>query len=228
MLTLGEELVLVALDADKGVLRGSAPLQIGLNAAGMADLAARGWLTLRQAGGPPRVTVVYYGDPGVSEQPLLADLLLQARDWKGDLHPERCLRNWVSPSLYSHLKSLRERGILEWDKPKNSQAFYGRFHLLDTEAADSALAGVERVATGAGPSERDLDLAGIVHGLGLDKVLYKGRRNRSKREGLAAAVARHRFAMMLARALPQVAGQKFTFDTSNDTNMAMYMDGGMP
>ena len=150
-------------------------------------------------------------------------MLFQARQTqRGDRHPERCLKNWVSPSLFAHLKSLRDREVLTWDRPSRS-ALYGRFHLIDADAATSARARVERVATGASPNERDMDLAAIVHGIGLDKVLYKGWRNRKKRETLATALVKHRFSVMLGRVIPAVPGQKFTFDSTNDLKMAKEM-----
>ncbi|MEZ0114075.1 hypothetical protein ABH920_008109 [Catenulispora sp. EB89] len=220
MLTLGEELLLVALDAEKGVVRGSAAMQFALNAAGMAELAAAGRLQLRRADGSPGVTVTAGSDADIGEQPLLEVVLLQARQTQeGRRHPEQCVRNWVSPSLFSYLKSLREREVLTWDRPK-SRALYGQLHLLDADAAASALARVERVATGAGPSERDVDLAGIVHGIGLDEDLYKGWRNKAKRERLSTTLERHRYAVMLARLLPEIPGQKFTFGSSNDLKTA--------
>lgn len=223
MLTLGEELLLVALDAEKGVVRASALMQIGLNAAGLAESVAAGWLRLRQADGSPGVTIVGDGDGPGSEQPLLTEVLFQARQTqKGDRHPERCLKNWVSPSLFAYLKSLREREVLTWDRPAR-RALYGRFHLLDADAATSARARVERVATGASPDERDMDLAAIVHGIGLDQVLHKGRRNRKKREALATALAKQRFSVMLGRVIPEIPGQKFTFDSTNDLKMAKEM-----
>lgn len=197
---------MVALDGDKGVIRGSAAMQVGLNAAGMAELLAAGWLTLHQPGGPPRVTVTEDGDPLIAEHKLLAQVLRQARGMPpGDRHPERCLRNWASPSLHAYLGSLRKRDILTWDKPKVEKSRYGRFHLLDAEAAASARARVENVAAGTGPTGRDLDFTGIVHGIGLDEQLYKGRRNRSKREALATALERQRFALLVPRALPKAA-----------------------
>ncbi|WP_194895097.1 GOLPH3/VPS74 family protein [Catenulispora pinisilvae] len=224
MLTLGEELLLVALDADKGVLRGSAAIQVGLNAAGIAELLAQGRLQLRQADGSPGVTVVERGTSDFDEEPLLEQVLLEVRQTqKGDRHPERCLKNWRSPSLFAYLKSLRGREVLTWDRPQNRAALYGRFHLLDTDAAASARARVERVATGADPSERDVSLAAIVQGLGLDEVLYKGRRNRPKRAALATVLARNRFAVMVGRVLPEIPGQKFTFDSKNDMKMAIEM-----
>lgn len=223
MLTLGEELLLVALDAEKGVVRGSALIQIGLNAAGLAESVSAGWLHLRQPDGSPGVTVARDDDGRSSDQPLLDEVLFQARQaQKGDRHPERCLKNWVSPSLFAYLKSLREREVLMWDRPQRS-ALYGRFHLLDADAAASARARIERVAVGAGPSERDVDLAAIVHGIGLDKVLYKGWRNRSKREALKTVLAKQRYAVMLGRVVPEIPGQKFTFDSSNDLKMAIDM-----
>jgi hypothetical protein len=222
VLTLGEELLLVALDADKGVLRGSAAMQIGPNAAGMAELLAAGWIRLRQEDGTPGVVVVSGGEPRVAEDELMSEVLYQARNMRaGDRHPERGLKNWPSPSLFPYFDSLRKRGVLTWDKPKNSAAIYGRFRLLDTEAAAAAKARIERVATGSGPSGRDADLAAIVHGLGLDKILYKGRRGRSMRDGLAKAVAKQRLAVMLAQVLPEVPEQKFTFDSSNDRKLTM-------
>jgi len=184
---------------------------------------AAGWLRQRRADGSPGVTVIEDGDKDLTEQPLLAEVLGQARQTQdGNRHPERCLRSWDSPSLFGYLTSLRARGVLTWDRPKGG-AVYGRFHLLDADAAAAALAGVERVATGAGPSTRDVDLAGIVHGIGLDKVLYKGRRDKPKLRALAAALEQHPFAVMTARVLSEIPGQKFTFDSRNDLRMARDM-----
>lgn len=230
VLTLGEQLLLVALDADKGVIRESAALQVGLNAAGMAELLAAGWLGLHQPGGPPRVTVAEDGDPLITDHKLLTQVLRQARATpEGDRHPERCLRNWTSPSLHGYLDWLRKRDIITWDKPKVDKARYGRFHLLDAEAAASARAMVENVAAGTRPTERELDFAGIVHGVGLDEHLYKGRRNRSKREALATALERQRFALLIPRALPKaVSGPTYrpgSGSSDSNLNAAITMGG---
>jgi hypothetical protein len=223
VLTLGEELLLVALDADKGVVRRSAAMRFGLNAAGLAEAVAAGWLQLRLADGSPGVTITGGDDLDLADQPLLDEVLVQARQTQeGNRHPEQCLKNWDSPSLFAHLTSLREREVLTWDRPLGG-ATYGRFHLLDADAAAAARSRIERVATNAAPSERDVDLAGIVHGTGLDKVLYKGRRNKPKREALATALEQHGFASMLARLLAEIPDQKFTFDSSNDLKMATDM-----
>jgi len=223
VLTLGEELLVVALDAEKGVVRGPAAMWIGLNAAGLAEAVAAGWLRLRRPDGSPGVTVAGGGVVDLTDQPLLGEVLFQARQTQdGNRHPEWCLRNWDSPSLLAYLTSLRERGVLTWDRAKGGAA-YGRFHLLDADAAAAARTRVERVATNAGPSERDVDLAGIVHGIGLDKHLYKGRRNKPKREALATALEQHPFAVMVARVLSEIQNQKFTFDSSNDLKMATDM-----
>lgn len=224
MLLLGEELLLVAFDEDKGVLRGTQTLKVGLNAAGLAELAASGWLLLRKPGGGPGLTVLEGGDPEVARHRLMAEMLRQIQELRpSERHPETYLKNRRLFSLYSHLETMRKNGIIAWDKPKNRAAVYGRFHILDTEAAAAARARIERVAAGAAPSERDLDLAGILHGLGLDKVLYKGWRNRSKRGALAAAVAGQRFATLVAKVAPEILGQKFTFDSRNDLKMARDM-----
>ena len=226
VLTLGEELLLVALDPDKGLLAGSAAMQVGLNAAALAELAEAGCVRLRLPNGAPGVTVVAGAEASIAGRPLLTEALEQARSMReGDRHPERAVKNWVAPSLLACLSSLRDHQILAWDRPTNGAGIHGRFRLLDTEAAASARARVERVAIGAGPSERDLNFAGIVHGLGLDAShLYKGRRDRKKRAALAAAVERQRFSVLLSRVLPQPSpGQKFTFDSSRDLRMAVEM-----
>lgn len=131
--------------------------------------------------------------------------------------------DWISPSLHACLVSLRNHGVLDWDKPKDSRARYGRFRLLDAEAAASARARIGTVATGAKPTERDLDFAGIVHGLGLDQSLYKGFRNRSTRGALATALAKQRFAVLVARVLPEAPDLSFTFESGGDTQMITQM-----
>jgi len=226
VLTLGEELILVALDIDKGVIRGQQAIQFGLNAAGLADLLARELITLRQPNGSARVALVAEGEGHDVDHPLLEAVRKQVRSMReGDRHPDRCVRNWVEPSLHVYLKGLRERGVVDWDKPTQPKVRYGRVRLLDTEAAAAARARVDRVTAGAEPSVRDLDLAGIVHGLGLDKAVYGGIRGRLKRAALASAVDRQRFAVILTRALPVTPGVNFTTNVPSDLAEAWAMDG---
>lgn len=224
MLTLGEQLVLLALDADKGTLRGAQALQYGLNAAGLAELLERGLITLRRPDGGFGVTPVEGAEAAASA---LDDRLLKAV-WKqlqytseGRRHPDLCVRTWHEPSLHAHLDALRKRGAVGWDKAKQPKARYGRFRLLDPEAAASARARVDRVRTGDEPDARDQHLAGIAAALGYGKVLYPGVRGRSKRAALAAAVEKQRFAVIIRRAVPAPADQEFTFDSSRDSQMAL-------
>jgi len=76
------------------------------------------------------------------------------------------------------------------------------------------------VTASAEPDSRDLDLAGIAHGVGLGKSVYGGMRGRLKRAALASAVAKQRFALILASALPSVPGQTFDIDSSHDMQNA--------
>ncbi|MFL6115366.1 MAG: GPP34 family phosphoprotein [Catenulispora sp.] len=226
MLTLGEELILVALDTDKGVIRGSQTMQFGLNAAGLADLLAGELITLRQPNGSSGVTLVADADRRHIDDPLLAAVRKQVQSMReGDRHPDRCVRNWLEPSLHVYLKALRNRGVVDWDKPTQPKVRYGRFRLLDTEPAVAARARVDRVTAGAEPDVRDLDLAGIVHGLGLDKAVYGGMRGRLKRAALAGAVDKQRFAVILTRALPMKPGLDFTINAPNNLAEVWAMDG---
>jgi hypothetical protein len=228
VLTLGEQLVLIALDARKGVIRRSPALQFGLNAAGLADLLDAGRISLRRPGGAFGVTPIANAGATPLDDRILGTVLEQARAMPtGDRHPERCIQKWGEPSLRLYLDTLRERGILDWDKPKNKKARYGRFRLVDTGAAAEARARVDRVRTGAEPDARDHDLAGIVHGLALDAVVYSGIRGRSKRAALASATEKQRFAVLLQRAIPQLSGQRFIFDSSRDLAMAKSLVRGV-
>lgn len=204
MLILGDELLLLALDAYHDVQWNAPRMRAGLNVAGLAELTASGWLQLRQADGRPGLTVTEGGDPEVLRHRALAAMLRQIRDLRpAERHPEIYLKNWALLTLNTFLDVLRENGTIDWDKPAYRGAPYGRFHLLDTEAVATARARIDRVAIGAAPSERDLDLAGIAYGLGLDKVLSKGWRRRARREALAAALAKQRFAVLTARVMPK-------------------------
>lgn len=226
MLTLGEELLLTALDADKGVIWRSKVMQYGLNAAGLADLLALGLITLRRDDGAFGVTPVEDADPTVIDDPLLAAVwkhVLGLRE--GDDHPDHCVRNWFEPSLHAYLKSLRARGVIDWEKPVEPKVRYGRFCLLDPAPAAAARARIDRVRTGdADADARDQDLAGIVYGIGLARIVYRGLHGRSRRTALAAATERQRFAVILPRVLPAIPEQQFTFDSSRDLKMAIALE----
>ena len=114
MLILGEELVLVATATDPELMRGSQVLQLGLNAAGLAELAARGQIQLASP----------YDLPGdkIATEMLDHSLLRQIRDQiisAGDYHPQRIIRGLRAPTVHTYLERLREDGILDWDAPKN-------------------------------------------------------------------------------------------------------------
>jgi hypothetical protein len=226
VLILGDELLLLALDAKQDLQWISQRMRVGLNVAGLAELTASGWLLLRQPDGRPGLTLTEGGDPEVLRHRALAMMLRQIRELRpAERHPEIYLKNWAVLSLHTFLKALRDSGSISWDKPTYRAAEYGRFHILDPEAAKAARARIERVATGTAPSERDLDLAGIVHGLGLDKALYRGLRKRAKREALATALAKQRFALLTARAMPKPAAASLPSGSSGtDTNIAFYSD----
>lgn len=222
MLTQGEQLVLLALDAKPGVIRSSKILRYGLNAAALSELLHRELITLRQPDGSWGVTPVGEAEP-IQEDPVLEAVwkTVERSTGKGGRpHPDACVSHWLDPTLHFYLQALKERGAICWDKPLNRQERYGRFHLLDAEAAAEAVAAVDRVRTETAPSPRDRDLAAIAAGLGLGAVIYPGIRGRKKRGALAAAVQKQRFAMILGRVLPKIPELKFTFDSSRDLAMA--------
>ena len=219
MLTLGEQLILVALDADKGAIRGSGALQYGLNAAALAELLGRGLVTLRRPDGSFGVTPVEGAAGQELEGPLLTAVWKQLQSTpEGQRHPDMCVRTWHEPGLHAYLKVLRSGGVIDWERPKDSKARYGRFRLLDSEAAAAARARVDRVRTGAEPDDQDRDLAGIAGVLGFGAVLYSGLHGRSKRAALSSAIEKQRFVLILARALPQAPGEGFTFDNTGNSS----------
>ena len=126
--------------------------------------------------------------------------------------------------MHAYLDRLRERGVVDWDKPTQPRTRYGRFRLLDPAAAAAVRDRLDRVVKDGTADERDLALASIVYGTGLDAVVYGGLRGRSKRRGLEAAVSKQRFAVLVGRALPpRGPGLKLTFDSSGDLKMARDM-----
>ncbi|MFD0638736.1 GOLPH3/VPS74 family protein [Catenulispora yoronensis] len=222
MLTQGEQLILIALDADKGVIRNSRILQYGLNAAVLSELLRQGLITLRQLDGRWGVTPVLNGEPPTGNPVLEAVWRRVERvTEEGERpHPALCVKQWLDPTMHFYLKALKERGTIDWEKPKQPAARYGRFELLDPEAAAAARARVDRVRTGAKADPPDRDLAAIAACLGLGDVLYPGLRGRKKRAALTAAVDSERFARILARALPREQGLKLAFESSRDLDMA--------
>ncbi|GAA1968957.1 GOLPH3/VPS74 family protein [Catenulispora subtropica] len=232
MLTLGEQLILIALDPRKGTIRGSQVLRYGLGAATLAELLNSGLITLRRPDGRWGVTAVAGVEETESPHEVLADTWSRVKAWPEDResHPDGWVRNGAGPSLDSYLEALRSRGVIDWDEPKEAKepkARHGRFRLLDPAAAAAARARVDRVVrSGAAPDApdaRDRDLAGIAGMLGYGKVLYPGLLGRPKRTALARAIEKQRFAAMLARALPSVPELKFTFNSSRDLAMARAM-----
>lgn len=210
MLTLGEQLILLALDTRKGTLRNSWMLRFGLNATALAELEDRGLITVWQPDGAAAVTPVP-GAEGPTGDPVLEklwDRVVQATE--GDLrpHPDECIRSWLDPSLDFYVRTLKERGVIDWDKPLHTDARYGRLRLQDPEATAPARAAVERVRTSAQPDQRDQDLAAIASWLGLAAVVYPRLRDRGKRTELAEAVATQRFVQLLDRVLPEATAAR--------------------
>lgn len=201
---MGEDLILLALDPGNG-----------------GDLVALGHVVVTRTDGSLGITPAGDG-AGPVDEPALDRLLTRIRAAApADLHAVRCIREWHEPSMHAYLDRLRERGIVDWDKPKQPKARYGRFRLLDAAAAAAVRDRLDQVVKDTAPDERDLALASIVYGTGLYAVVYGGLRGRSKRRGLEAAVSNQRFAVLVRRALPpRGPDQKVTFDSSRDLKMA--------
>jgi hypothetical protein len=221
---MGEDLILLTLEPGKGVIRGSVVLPYGLNAAGLADLVALGHVVVTRPDGSLGITPTGDGTGSVDEPPLDQLLTTIRAAAPAELHPVRCIREWHEPSMHAYLDRLRKRGIVDWDKPKQPKARYGRFRLLDVAAAAAVRDRLDQVVKDTATDERDLALASIVYGTGLYAVVYGGLRGHSKRRGLEAAVSNQRFAVLVRRALPpRGPDQKFTFDSSGDLKMARDM-----
>jgi hypothetical protein len=224
VLTLGEELLLLALDADKGLIRGSVVLPYGLSATSLADLAALGRLTLTRPDGSLGITAVADVGEGTTTppigDPILGGVFAALMD-SPELgrHPGQFIRLASDQMLHTYLEGAKGRGILTWDAPKHPKARYGRFRLLDVEAAAAARARLDRVAAGTGPGERDLDLAAVVHGIGLGQIVFKGLRGRSRRANLARAVETRLYAVLVSQSLPK----RPEIDSSRDLAMAKDM-----
>lgn len=219
MLTQGEQLILLALNARQGVIRSSRILPYGLKAAVLSELLERGLITLRQPDGSWGVTPVAGAEPA-SGHPALETFWADLEQKTTRPHPDTCVAESHEGELHVHLEALRKRGVIEWDAPKRREDRYGRFRLVDTGAAAEARARMDRVRRAAGPDRRDHDLAAIAACIGLAGAVYPGISGRKKRAALASAVQKQRFTAILTRTLPKTREFKITINSSNDLAMA--------
>lgn len=165
-LTIGEQIVLLALDEETGDLR-EAPLRVSLavSAAALLELSFSGGLTEREG------ALVVDGEPAPAD-PAAAVMAEHARS-----HPEQSPREWLlavrERALDAAYQGLSRKGVVREQGRRILGAFGSVKHPITDPAALTTLRGrLEAVsAEGGRPDERTAALITVLHHAGLRSVI---------------------------------------------------------
>jgi hypothetical protein len=193
METLGEELLLLAIDPGNGALRHRSRLRYGLMGAELAALAAAGRIGISNG------RIVATGAIGAStgNQDLDAALvaLVAAR------RPPRP-STWVSHARKNITESYLERLAAAGAVQRQKGALVTKWPIVDGSRPSAARAKVDAVALGSGQFDAaEAALAGLVSAIGLSTQLYPGWGNRAVRRRLREIAAQQWPADAVRRAI---------------------------
>lgn len=205
MLSLADELLLLALDDDKGTIPSSVglPLRYGLPAAALSELLLAGRLSM---GDKQRVSV---NDPTPTGDEILDEMVARIREKK-----VRSLKDWVSSFGNGGIKKLRERlearlvnkGILRLEEGSFLRVFpWHHYPTMDGRPESETRESLRMVLIGGeDPDPRATLLVSLVTACKLlDKLFPKEERKRADQR--AKAIARGEFAgQAVSRAVAEV------------------------
>ncbi|MGC9479807.1 GOLPH3/VPS74 family protein [Streptomyces sp. WG4] len=168
-LTIGERIVLLALDEKAGTLR-EAPLRVSLavSAAALLELSSSGGLTERDG------TLVVTG-ASTSADPAAAAMAEHVRG-----HPEETPREWLlavrEQALETAYRGLSEKGLVREQGRRVLGAFGSVKHPVTGVSELSALRGrlAAVLAEGQDPDERTAALITVLYHAGLQAVMTQG------------------------------------------------------
>src|SRR5215469_855648 len=193
METLGEDLLLLAIDPGNGALRHRGRLRFGLMGAELAALAAVGRIGLSDR----RIVVTDATGLSTGDQDLDAALaaLVAAR------RPPRP-STWVGHSRRKITESYLERLATAGAVQRQKGALVTRWPIVDGSRWSAARAKVDAVALGSGQFDAaEAALAGLVSAIGLSSQLYPGWGNRAVRRRLREIASQQWAAEAVRRAI---------------------------
>ncbi|GCB47477.1 GPP34 family phosphoprotein [Streptomyces sp. NL15-2K] len=168
-LTIGEQIVLLALDEETGTLR-EAPLRVALavSAAALLELSFSGYLAERDG-------ALVVDGASTPVDPAAAAMAEHMQN-----HPEETLREWLlavrEQALDMAYRGLSEKGLVREQGRRVLSAFgsvkYPVTGLSELVALRGRLAAV--LAQGQDPGERSAALITVLHHAGLQAVMLQG------------------------------------------------------
>lgn len=174
--SLGEDLVLVAIEQATGVLRGRGNVQYGLMGAELVMLATAGLVEVADG----RIVEVTpgqaTGDPELDAA--LGGIALARK-------PPR-LRHWVATPRANITRTYLARLVAEGAiGDREGSVLRPRWPVRDAARAASVRARLDAVALGTGDVDSgEAAFAGIANAIGLGRVMYRGADNRPVRKRL--------------------------------------------
>ena len=193
METLGEDLLLLAIDPGNGALRHRSRLRFGLMGAELAALAAAGRIDISNG----RIVVTDGTGVATGDEDLDAALaaLSTAR------RPPRP-SNWVSHARRNITERYLERLAAAGSVQRQKGALVTKWPIVDGSRPSAARAKVDAVALGAGQFDAaEAALAGLISAIGLSSQLYPGWGNRAVRRRLREIASQQWAAEAVRRAI---------------------------
>jgi len=176
METLGEDLLLLAIDPGNGALRHRSRLRFGLMGAELAALAAAGRIDISNG----KIVVTDGTGLTTGDQDLDAALAALATARR----PPRP-SNWVSHARRSITESYLQRLAAAGSVQRQKGALVTKWPIVDGSRPSAARAKVDAVALGSSQFDAaEAALAGLVSAIGLSSQLYPGWGNRAVRRRL--------------------------------------------
>jgi hypothetical protein len=171
--TLGEDLVLLSIRPEKGIVATAQRIDYGLMGSELVRLAASGRIDIQA----DRVIVRDQAPTGDAELDAALQSLVQSRRpprpkaWVG--RPRRGIR-------VAYLNRLAAAGVL---RVEPGRIFGTRWYIADHARVASASARLDAIALSTGPVDTAASAyAGLAHAIGLDAILYPGFGNRAVRK----------------------------------------------
>ena len=193
METLGEDLLLLAIDPGNGALRHRGRLRFGLMGAELAALAAAGRIDISNG----RIVVTDGTGVATGDEDLDAALAALATARR----PPRP-SNWVSHARRNITERYLERLAAAGSVQRQKGALVTRWPIVDGSRPSAARAKVDAVALGAGQFDAaEAALAGLISAIGLSSQLYPGWANRAVRRRLREIASQQWAAEAVRRAI---------------------------
>jgi|HubBroStandDraft_1064217.scaffolds.fasta_scaffold26957_3 hypothetical protein len=191
--SLGEDLLLLAIDPGNGVLRCRGHIPHGLMGAELVALAEGGWIEVADG----RLTVIQAAGLTTGDQDLDVALggIAAARR-------QQRVRVWVSRPRRNITNSYLARLSADGSIQRKGSALRRRWPVIDGSRAAAVRARLDAVALGSGQADTDqAALPGLAEAIGLGRGLYPGSDNRQVRKRLREIAKTHWAADAVRRAV---------------------------